>query len=170
MFIILLTIIMPAIRVEKKSNVKTVLIRSSIYNNGWSILAIITSFKVFIIFTTFYILSILLILSLLNRIDTYSSFNNRLLSLLVIRNIGGMPPLAIFWIKIIVLKNIVGINTPFLLIALFITAACIFIFHYFRSTLKEIFTLKKRIYKDKISSKGIILGILSISRAFTTII
>lgn len=116
-------------------NVKSTLGFSSMRRNSWLTSLVLFSLLVWKIFFFFYSLRIILIIVLSNTkwLKTKSS----LLLIFLVFNIGGLPPLIIFWAKVISIKAILFFRVQKEVIILLILTACYFVFFYLYIILTE---------------------------------
>lgn len=128
----LATLIVPLVKLSKKSSVKRIIALSSLNNNAWLIISIIASLKCFRIFLTLYSTTLAITLKSLRKITTKIITINLTFwsSLLVIGNMGGLPPLTIFWSKVIVLKITILRQVSTELALILIISACYILYHY----------------------------------------
>jgi len=137
--VLCITIIVPLSRLTSKLSIKRVMALSSFNNNGWLLAAALTSLSTFWTFLILYRSTLLVTLKALNMIKNKRTAINLPFwaSLLVVSNIGGLPPITIFWAKILVVKTII-LEAPTELAIVLIITACYLLYHYLWIVLNEI--------------------------------
>lgn len=119
---IVLTILVGALAMIFTNDLRFLLIASSVSNNSWFILSLISGFTVFLIYIIFYSFFLFLVLSSLGRLSSGSlynlSFSSSILILFSLVSIAGIPPFPVFFIKI----------TTILVLSSFYLSARIYIF------------------------------------------
>lgn len=140
MLILTITLIASLSRLEKKFEIKKIIAVSSINNNSWILIRRLVSVTVFSTFIIIYSTSLVLTLSYLEKIaEKVKTIGKRFwVNVLIIRNLSGLPPLAIFWAKVIIIKELIRTGTPSELALLMIISACFLIYHYLWIILNEI--------------------------------
>lgn len=116
---------------------------SSVNNNRWFILLIFCSFWFLIVFFCLYSYSLSKVMFLLNLVIRKSKklVEKSWWALLVTSNLGGLPPLPMFWAKVMFFKLIVERNFSKEFMIFIILVTCYFIFLYLNlriSSLSEI--------------------------------
>jgi formate hydrogenlyase subunit 3/multisubunit Na+/H+ antiporter MnhD subunit len=133
----------------------------------------IVSTKIFLRFLTIYSVTLTITLNFLRHIKTKRTTGSTEFwaTLLVIRNIGGLPPLAIFWAKILLLKTLLNQNIPREVCLLLMISACYILYHYlWISTNENIKTPKKTQIKFKRKRSPLIITRVLAIIASTTIL
>ena len=104
--IIFMTLLTSIINLKKTSSIKRILGLSSLNNNSWFMISFFLSIKIFFLFLLFYSLSLIVLLKYLIKIKNYKikMLIRFWLIILLVSNIGGIPPFSLFWIKSIILK------------------------------------------------------------------
>jgi len=126
------TLIISISNIIKKRSVKSIIALSSLNTNRWLILRVLRSVKIFFIFIIFYWIAIKISLKEIKIITKKiikitSSF---VTLLVVISNLGGLPPFFMFSLKIITIKFIIQTWWPTEIFILMIIVACYFIYNY----------------------------------------
>ena len=137
--LVVLTLLVPLTNLLYNLSIKRILALSSFNNNGWLLAAALTSQAPFWVFLRLYGTTLALTLKGLKALSTKSL---RLTSsfwapTIIVRNIGGLPPITIFWAKIIVVKSLLP-WAPTELIMLLILTACYLLYHYLWIVLNEV--------------------------------
>lgn len=150
-FIAVLRIITPTSNLKSTSSTKRVITLSSINNNGWIIIGILRSIKVFFLFFCAYSSALWVILKFSNLIKSKNIkiWENFYTSIIVIANIRGLPPLTIFWAKVIILIRIILIKIPSEIYLLILIVTVYFLYHYLWIILKELTKEPKKSQKIK---------------------
>lgn len=111
---------------------KRIIAFSSINNNSWVVLLIFCSFWGIILFFIVYSYSLLKVIHLVKLVNkkTKKLYENHWWSLLIVSNLGGLPPLPLFWVKLIVFKFILEGFLPKRILLFIIVIACFFLYLY----------------------------------------
>jgi len=150
MLFIILSITIGSLLQLNKTNLIEIIRYSSVFNLGWILIAIVIDTKIFLWFRIIYWTSVIIVIYLLknfkiNILNTESKRNvKKWLILIIIANLAGMPPIARFLIKWILI--IIIIKTSLILIstiALMISSLNFFI--YLRIIRKQILTTTNKI-------------------------
>jgi NADH:ubiquinone oxidoreductase subunit 2 (subunit N) len=126
------SIVTPAVNLKPSSSVKRILALSSLNNNGWLILSSLCSIVLFYTFLLLYSISLLTTLKFFKRLKL-KNFKKQATfwtTLVVVANIGGIPPLTIFWGKILVIKTLLESGFPTEIVLVIIALACFFLYFY----------------------------------------
>lgn len=135
--VIVLCIIIPPFMILNRTNLKKLLTYASINQTGWILLLIFQCLITWILYIVFYSISLYIIINSI-KIWKISEFftqinylPNKLLSMLIIINISGLPPLSFFIIKwysvlLLISKNIN--NKIILLIILFRSVMILYLY------------------------------------------
>lgn len=134
------TILASLSRLNYKIEIKKIIAISSINNNSWILLRALVSNRCFFTFILVYSTALLTTLKILEKIkEKYKHLiKNFWINTLIVRNISGLPPLALFWGKITVVKIIIKRNMPREIALVLILSACLLIYHYLWITIREI--------------------------------
>ena len=103
------TILVGGVLIVFRNDLRFIILASSVANNSWFILSQIASLHLFILFLFFYRFFLFFIL---NSVSNSSSFKHKFssnISLFILRLcvLAGMPPFPIFFVKILVIVNII---------------------------------------------------------------
>lgn len=133
------TILASLSRLDYKIEIKKIIAISSINNNSWILLRALVSNRCFFTFIVVYSTALLTTLKILEKIkEKYKHLiKNFWINTLIVRNISGLPPLALFWGKITVVKIIIKRNIPREIALVLILSACLLIYHYLWITIRE---------------------------------
>lgn len=133
------TILASLSRLNYKIEIKKIIAISSINNNSWILLRALVSNRCFFTFILVYSTALLTTLKILEKIkEKYKHLiKNFWINTLIVRNISGLPPLALFWGKITVVKIIIKRNMPREIALVLILSACLLIYHYLWITIGE---------------------------------
>lgn len=127
----IINIVFPIIKISNLIDFKRFLILSSVNNRGIIILAFLCSVKTLIMFIIIYTLCTINFLKILHINYSKTKYiNNKWNIFIRVIDIGGFPPFAIFWIKLILLKSLILYNHRYLIIIVLIITSCIFILFY----------------------------------------
>jgi len=106
LFVILIRVLIPPFIIFKITNLKKIMAYSSINQIGWIYLIILISSKLWLIYLCFYSISILIVTNVIKIIYPLTinnwiniNLNLKLLSLIIIINMSGLPPFRLFFIK-----------------------------------------------------------------------
>lgn len=138
--IIVGTILASLSRLEKNLEIKKIIAVSSINNNSWIIVRRVVSIRCIFTFLGLYSTALVITLRTLEKIKEKSInlIKNFWINTLLIGNISGLPPLALFWGKILVIKIIIRRRLPSEIALIIIVSACLLIYHYLWIRLREI--------------------------------
>lgn len=134
------SLVTPARNLKPQSSVKRILAISSLNNNGWLVMASLCSMTLFYTFLAIYSASLIITLKFfkglkIKDITTQIAFWT---PTVIVCNIGGIPPLTIFWGKVLVIKNIIQSRVPTEIILVILALACLFLYNYMWIPLNEI--------------------------------
>jgi hypothetical protein len=141
----------------KFSSLKKILFISSISTGVITLILSTLSLYTCLIFITFYTWNIIILTYSIEMKNIENHKNNPETYLLII-NFSGIPPLPIFWIKVLIVKIIIS-SQPIPTILAIITLTSIIIFIYLRNTIIKTLTNK---YKKYIKPKELITLIIPI--------
>lgn len=171
--IILGTILASLARLTKNLEIKKIMAISSINNNSWILIRRIVSIRCIFTFLTIYSITLVITLRIIEKIieKSKSTIKNFWINTIIVRNLSGLPPLAIFWAKITVIKTIIKRNIPSEIALTLILSACLLIYHYLWITINEISATPEKsqiVIKTRKENKiKMILIITRIIRALT---
>lgn len=133
------TILSSLSRLDYKIEIKKIIAISSINNNSWILLRALVSIVCFFTFLRLYSVTLAITLKILEKIIEKSKhlIKNFWINTLLVRNLSGLPPLALFWGKITVVKIIIKRNIPAEIALIIILSACLLIYHYLWITIRE---------------------------------
>jgi len=126
---VLVNLILSLVYLKNFFNVKSVLGFSSINSNSWLIVIVFFSLIIWKLFLLVYSLRIILIM-FYSRLEGSSYKRRYLLLLFLVFNMGGLPPMVIFWTKVLAIKSMLFINTPEEVVILLLIRTCYIIFFY----------------------------------------
>lgn len=126
-------------RLRQKFEIKKIIAISSINNNSWILVRRLVSIGCIILFLTVYSATLVITLRLIEKIGrkTKSLMKNFWMNTAIVRNISGLPPMALFWAKILVIKTMIKRNLPSEIALILILSACILMYHYLWITINE---------------------------------
>ena len=135
-----ITLATPVTNLIKSLSVKRILASSSLNNNGWLIVASVCCINTFFLFLLIYSITLWVTLKriitiTLKSIKTGIPFWS---GTLVVSNIGGLPPLTMFWAKVLIIKRAIESEIPREVLLSLVLIACYFLYHYLWITLNEI--------------------------------
>lgn len=175
----LASIIAPLSKINKYNRSKTIMALSSLNNNGWLIIGMLCSPKLCLYFLCLYTLSLKVALKTFEKITV----KRKIIGIkfwewiLITINLGGLPPLSMFWAKLIIIKIIIRSNLPFEVCLILIASAAYILYHYIWITTSEIIEKPqknqnkgKSTHSKTLIMVGIprIVGIVTIIRLGTT--
>lgn len=101
-------------------------------NNRWLILRVIISQRLWVIFLRVYSISTIIIIKTTEKLIKKNLIKESKFWVItiIVGNLGGLPPITIFWGKILVLKKSLRQSIPRELCFTLIIRACIFLFNY----------------------------------------
>lgn len=168
----ILSIILPIYKIKKTSSIKSILILSSLNNNGWLLLSIITSYIRFLFYLTIYSLSLVLSIDFLKTLKTKRFNLNKKTSevFIVVYNIGGIPPSLIFLGKVIIISIIINLGFPKEILIVIIIITCYFIYNYIWCTQNYIINLPIKPQNSTLEVKSVTPQILITLRIITLLL
>lgn len=133
------TILASLSQLNYKIEIKKIIAISSINNNSWILLRALVSMQCFFTFLRLYSVTLILTLKIIEKIIEKYKYvvKNFWINTLLVRNVSGLPPLALFWGKITVVKIIIKREIPTEIALMLILSACLLIYHYLWITLRE---------------------------------
>lgn len=139
LIIVVGTILRSLARLNQKFEIKKIIAISSINNNSWIIVRRLVSISCIFLFLCIYSITLVLTLGLIEKIRVKSKrlIKNFWLNTIIVGNISGLPPLALFWAKILVIKAIIKREIPSEIALTLIVSACLLIYHYLWMTINE---------------------------------
>lgn len=166
------TILASLSQLTPKLEIKKIIAISSINNNSWILIRSIVSLICFFTFLSLYSITLLITLRLIEKIEGKSKHlrKNFWLNTIIVANLAGLPPLTLFWGKIIVIKIIIKRKIPSEIALILILSACLLIYHYLWITTSRVSNhpIKSQI-SLKIKWKNKIIIILIIRRTLRCI-
>nr|YP_009051476.1 NADH dehydrogenase subunit 2 [Psoroptes ovis]AIH15209.1 NADH dehydrogenase subunit 2 [Psoroptes ovis] len=128
----LMNMLIPLVKMSKLSSMKSILVLSSINNNSWFMMSSLLSFMILSLYFMIYSLSLLITMSFLKSVKKKSFIlkENPMETMLVIMNLGGIPPSVMFLGKMIIFTLLVKMNLPKEIMMLMLMMACYFMYHY----------------------------------------
>lgn len=139
LIIVVGTILRSLARLNQKFEIKKIIAISSINNNSWIIVRRLVSISCIFSFLSIYSITLVLTLGLIEKIRIKSKrlIKNFWLNTIIVGNISGLPPLALFWAKILVIKATIKREIPSEIALTLIVSACLLIYHYLWITINE---------------------------------
>lgn len=133
------TILASLSQLNYKIEIKKIIAISSINNNSWILLRALVSMQCLFTFLRLYSVTLILTLKIIEKIIEKYKYvvKNFWINTLLVRNVSGLPPLALFWGKITVVKIIIKREIPTEIALMLILSACLLIYHYLWITLRE---------------------------------
>lgn len=122
---VLLSTFFAGILILNISDLRLILVVSSVGNNSWFLLRQISNLITFFSFLFVYSFSLFICLFIFSQFLKLNSLANRKITFWVVR-ISGLPPFPLFFIKIYIVTNIF-LNTLFRVYFLFFLLRCVFI-------------------------------------------
>ena len=158
---IILSLILPIGLLKRQLSLKKTIALSSVRNNRWFIVLTL-SIPLFILFLIIYAASLYCLFYVIRKREKIKETKDKLglTPLIVIINIGGMPPSPIFWTKLLSLSIILRYNTTEYIILVLLLSSCVFMYFYIKSTILT--TLRRKNIRQ-------INGWLIIRHSFITI-
>jgi len=174
----LVSLVTPLTILKSNLTTKRIIALSSLNNNAWLVIAISLSTKSFTAFLALYSSTLIILLKTINWLTKKSERTGKRFwySIVIFGNLGGLPPLTIFWIKVIILKTLMESNTRTEICGILILSACIILYHYLWTVTNERTASpvkrQNQAILNKKERKTYIIIILPISfvRAYLTII
>nr|YP_009498343.1 NADH dehydrogenase subunit 2 [Rhizoglyphus robini]AWX53542.1 NADH dehydrogenase subunit 2 [Rhizoglyphus robini] len=135
----LLTLATPVTNLIKSLSVKSILASSSLNNNGWLMVASVCCMNTFFLFLFIYSITLWVTLKsmvamTLKSMKTGMPFWS---ATLVVSNMGGLPPLTMFWAKVLIIKSAIESEMPSEVLLSLVLIACYFLYHYLWMMLNE---------------------------------
>lgn len=108
---VLSTILVGALSMVYTNDLRFLLVRSSVSNNSWFVLSTMSRFSFFLSYLFFYSLFLFFILNSIGSLSSGSlsktNFKSVLLTLFCLVSMAGIPPFPIFFIKILIIINLI---------------------------------------------------------------
>jgi len=136
--LVILNLILSLIYLKNVLNIKSVLGFSSINSNRWLIILVFFSIIIWKLFLLVYSLRIISIIYFVNREGT-RRIRNLVILLALVFNIGGLPPILMFWAKVLTIKTILCNNIQDEIVFLLLIRTCYIVFFYLYIILLEFF-------------------------------
>lgn len=132
----LITLVVPIYKIKKTSSIKSILILSSINNNGWFFIAVIISFVRYLYYFFIYSISLIITINFIEniKIKRFNIKKKTSEAVIVIINMRRIPPSFIFIGKVVIILTMVELNFPKEIIVVIIIIRCYFIYHYLWSS------------------------------------
>ena len=160
------SIITPLKKLKKASSIKSILILSSLNNNGWFLISILCSPFIFFIYFIIYSSSLVVSLNFLRNLKAKLTLLRKAFydAIILVGNIGRIPPSVIFLGKISVIYCLLTVSIPKIFLVLIITISCVFCYHYLWGVLSLLINLpsKTQLSFEEKSLTGTIIIFLSI--------
>jgi len=138
LILVILNLILSLTYLKSVLNIKSVLGFSSINSNSWLITLVFFSILIWKLFLLFYSLRIIFIIYFVNREGT-RIIKNLVILLALVFNIGGLPPILMFWAKVLTIKMILFNNIQEEIVFLLLIRTCYIVFFYLYIILLEFF-------------------------------
>nr|YP_009050201.1 NADH dehydrogenase subunit 2 [Sancassania berlesei]AGZ63939.1 NADH dehydrogenase subunit 2 [Sancassania berlesei] len=134
-----ITLATPVTNLIKSLSVKSILASSSLNNNGWLMVASVCCMDTFFLFLLIYSITLWVTLKsmmtmTLKSMKTGMPFWS---GTLVVSNMGGLPPLTMFWAKVLIIKSAIESEMPSEVLLSLVLIARYFLYHYLWMTLNE---------------------------------
>lgn len=129
---ILSRLIIPTLQIKKQISIKSLLALSSVNNNGWLLSCIFLSNPLLLLFLFLYSIRLTIVLIKIKEEKETKQSNparNWIFYLILLINLGGLPPILIFIGKVLVINIMVSQNMLSLRVII-VLIACIFLYHY----------------------------------------
>nr|YP_009114548.1 NADH dehydrogenase subunit 2 [Tyrophagus putrescentiae]AIB08711.1 NADH dehydrogenase subunit 2 [Tyrophagus putrescentiae]QIA92566.1 NADH dehydrogenase subunit 2 [Tyrophagus putrescentiae] len=133
------TILSSLARLNQKFEMKKIMAISSMNNNSWIVVSSLVSMSCMFSFLSIYSMTLVLTLSLMEKMSVKSKslMKNFWLNTIMVANISGLPPLALFWAKILVIKAMMKSEMPSEMALTLMVSACLLMYHYLWMTINE---------------------------------
>lgn len=146
---ITLTLLLSGVLIFSINNARFIIIMSSVGNNSWLFLASMQTLDIFYIYFLIYITNTIIILIFFSNFFTlpnFNSLNSVLLFLFLLLSLAGFPPFPLFYVKLLVVSNLVS-SATFSSIYLFtlLLRAIVIMAAYFRFSLSLLINVYRRI-------------------------
>lgn len=165
-----LSIISPLAKIKQSISIKSLMVLSSLNNNGWLVILCCIRYYYSCPFLTIYSLALSITIHFIKNIKTKNWKTSRTLwqNFTIMSNIRGFPPIIIFSGKIMVLFFFINQSLNISIIALsLIVIAFVFIYSYSSRLLNNILTRPNKII---ITRKNINLRLIFITSFFSFIL
>lgn len=142
-------------KIRPHSSTKRVMALSSLNNNGWIIICVTLSRKVFALFIIIYSITLKGLIRWLRKIESKVSWIpfSSWAGVIIMANLRGLPPFSIFWVKIKVIWSCIKSSTRGEITLFLITTTTVMLYYYLWVVLS--FNLKKiRANKTKKSRRN----------------
>lgn len=114
-------------------SLKRVIALSSLNSNGWMFFSLYSSLVLYSLFFLLYSFSLILVLLYSYSGGCKNTFNfglNSFISIFLFSSLGGLPPLSIFWGKMIVVKMIILRSFPTEIVFFIVLGSCLILYFY----------------------------------------
>lgn len=162
----------PLLLLKTNMSLKKTIAISSANNNRWILIISRCSLWGFLYFIRVYRYSLYSVFNNFYKIEKNSEriHEKRFWGFLIICNIGGLPPLPIFWGKVAAIKVILTSSTPTLILSVIILTSCFLLFFYLKTSIIRI-NIKKRIKQlKKWRNPSKLIFFISLACSFSLII
>lgn len=143
----ILRLVIPLGLLKPNLSLKKTIALSSVRNNSWFIILTL-SIPMFILFLSVYIISLFLLFYTFRKREKTKETKEEgaILTLIIVINMGGIPPFPIFWVKLFSLSVIIRYSIPEFIIITLLTSSCIFIYFYIKNTVLSL--LREKILRQ----------------------
>nr|YP_009019425.1 NADH dehydrogenase subunit 2 [Aleuroglyphus ovatus]AGM14595.1 NADH dehydrogenase subunit 2 [Aleuroglyphus ovatus]AID52420.1 NADH dehydrogenase subunit 2 [Aleuroglyphus ovatus]QWW33393.1 NADH dehydrogenase subunit 2 [Aleuroglyphus ovatus] len=139
MMVALVSLVTPLTMLKSNLTTKSIMALSSLNNNAWLVMAISLSTKSFTAFLALYSSTLMMLLKTMNWLTKKSESTGKSFwySMVMFGNLGGLPPLTMFWMKVMILKTLMESNTSTEICGILMLSACIMLYHYLWTVTNE---------------------------------
>jgi NADH:ubiquinone oxidoreductase subunit 2 (subunit N) len=134
------TAVIGTVEITKTKKPKGIIVRSSIFNNRWIIARATVGIKPMSYISAVYWIAVYQTMGLVWSEDS-SFMKKSMITTTIFCNLGGLPPLPIFWTKLIIVNFIIKINEK-ITTSILMLLSVINIYVYLTSINKSIFSLR----------------------------
>ncbi|ACV04224.1 NADH dehydrogenase subunit 2 (mitochondrion) [Dermatophagoides farinae] len=122
----------PIYKMKKNSSMKSILILSSLNNNSWLMISTIMSYMSFSIYFLLYSVTLLITMNFMKdmKMKKFNLKKKMHESVMVIFNLGGIPPSMMFMGKFLIMMILIQSNIPKELLLVMMMMMCYFMYHY----------------------------------------
>nr|YP_009306850.1 NADH dehydrogenase subunit 2 [Histiostoma blomquisti]AOR08482.1 NADH dehydrogenase subunit 2 [Histiostoma blomquisti] len=122
----LMSLMLPLVKMKHMKN-SMMMALSSLHNNSWILISAIISFKTLIIMLILYSSAMMMTMNTLSKKSNsmMNSIPMMLSSLAMMANLSGMPPMSMFWMKIMVIMESIQKSMSASVMALLLTMSCV---------------------------------------------
>nr|YP_010510818.1 NADH dehydrogenase subunit 2 [Chortoglyphus arcuatus]UBQ34117.1 NADH dehydrogenase subunit 2 [Chortoglyphus arcuatus] len=127
-----MSILVATSQLKKELSMKSILGLSSLNNNGWLTITCLISPKILMLYLLLYSPSLILLMMKMKKMKTIEKNHPVKFweTSMMMMNLSGLPPMTMFWGKLMVVKNMMNTNFPKESVFILILTSCVFLYFY----------------------------------------